>query len=220
MFCPKCGAKNADTASFCGMCGAQLPKIPTPAVSQSLAAPPKKQTRKKKPLVLAAVAAALALVILTASVVLPVFRSRSYEETVKLFMDGLIENDGKKMLETLPMEALSTRMKQEGFDEDEMEGYVRKLNRDLGIHLGYVEDSFGVPVSWKIVQIRESPDNIFKNRQADYEEEYGLKISESMTVVTQLIVEEADDYGGKRELILVKIGNSWYLDLNSFFRAI
>ncbi|MDD4744876.1 MAG: AIM24 family protein, partial [Eubacteriales bacterium] len=37
MFCPNCGAKNADQARFCGGCGRPLQAAPTPPVQ---AAPP------------------------------------------------------------------------------------------------------------------------------------------------------------------------------------
>ena len=40
MFCPKCGAKNEDSATFCVSCGAQLSKSAQPSPVQSLNVPP------------------------------------------------------------------------------------------------------------------------------------------------------------------------------------
>lgn len=40
MFCPKCGVKNEDSATFCVSCGNQLSKTAQPSPAQPLSVPP------------------------------------------------------------------------------------------------------------------------------------------------------------------------------------
>lgn len=97
MFCPKCGAKNADAAKFCAACGNPLPMMPgepapppsgksgNPAVAsgaepvpQSAAPVPAKMpgTKKKVPLI---IGAAAAVVVVALVAVIPGLNKNSFE---------------------------------------------------------------------------------------------------------------------------------------------
>ena len=51
MFCPKCGVKNEDSATFCVSCGNQLSKTAEPSTAQPPSVPP--PPGKKSPLIAA-----------------------------------------------------------------------------------------------------------------------------------------------------------------------
>lgn len=72
MFCPECGARNADTARFCLKCGARLPVLPPP--EQRRVAVPKAETRRWGRIMLGGLIALLLLVVVAGGIVVGVPR--------------------------------------------------------------------------------------------------------------------------------------------------
>ena len=67
MFCPKCGAQNADGAKFCSGCGGPLPATgasSTSAASSPVASPVLAKSRRlKKPIVVGIVTVVIAVIV-------------------------------------------------------------------------------------------------------------------------------------------------------------
>lgn len=220
MFCEKCGAQNPENAAFCGKCGAKLGSRSTtaakPAKVRSQLRPSgtfsKGERHQDKKVGMIAVAV-VAIIILIAAFAL--FGGRSYHTAIKQFVNATFEVDGKKMLKLVPGGVINGALEDAGFDDrDEM---IEEIEEALQDSVDYIELYLGEDwsVSYEITGVENVSGNTLKRLKKTYEK-YDVKVSAAKTAEVEFTVKAGEtESGNSMEISLIKVGNSWYIDVES-----
>lgn len=132
---------------------------------------------------------------------------RSYEETIDQYVNSLWSADLDSYLDTLPDGAMDVIMSEEGFDRE-----------DLEISLKNTQDDFPVtgpghePII-EITEIKNGSESDLKQVQKIYRKQLDLDVSEVKSCTVNVSFENSSEsMPSMEDAILVKIGNSWYVD--------
>ena len=230
MYCRKCGAKQLDDAVFCSECGTRLAaegQPANPAAAQN-SAPAQNQVpvtqpvmnavspeaaQKKKHRRIGVIAVIVAVVLIAGLVTLGVFLfgGRSYKSTVKQFMKAWEEQDAEAMIELLPEEALDTLVEDDWFDS--LEEAVEDLQEQLEAETKYYGEEYGDwDISWKIIKEKDCSKAKLKKIQKELRTVGVDDVTEAKIVTIEGTMkydelEETDE----RDVVVVKIGRSWYM---------
>ena len=209
MFCTKCGAQNANSAQFCIKCGEKIgtgTAVPAkPAVSGPVGL--RKDNRK----LITMIAAAVAVILLFSLV----FGGRGYKKTVSNFMDAFIDLNAKGMVNMLPDKVLQKALEEEGYSKNDLKFLIAELQDELDSSMSYV-DMFGdYKLDYKILGAQD----VSKERLSYIKENYseiGVKVSAAKTVEVEMTI----DVMGRSQtetvdIVVIKIGRSWYIDAES-----
>lgn len=212
MFCPKCGAQNPDGTRFCAKCGEQISAAPakvalrTPSgVSNPV------QPRKDNRQLIAIIAGALAVILLFSLV----FGGRGYKKTVRNFMDSFVDLKAKGMVEMLPDKVVEQALEDMGYGKRDIKILIGELQDELNYAMQYLQMLTEYDLDYRIVgaeDVSKEELEYIKLRYSDI----GLKVSKAKLVNVELSVEimgvpETTDV----EIMVVKIGRSWYIDADS-----
>ncbi len=212
MFCGKCGAKNDDSAVFCAECGApvQAAAPVAPAASDIPANPVGSKpgfTLNNRNIGIIAVAAVAAIVLLITCFF--IFGGRSYKAVVKDYFKATEKADAKLMMDLLPDDLIKSVMKEEDMTKKEM---TEELQESLDMLHKYYDE---VEISYEIEDTEEFDKDDLKDLKEDYKE-YGVKVKDAMIVEVEVTMElDGDERTQTMELVLIKVGGSWYLDIDS-----
>ena len=221
MFCGKCGAKNDDSAVFCAECGNRIqaaapvtPAAPAaaaaPAAPAAAAAPaPTKSkpgfTLNNRNIGIIAVAAVAAIAVIIACFF--IFGGRGYKDVVKDYFKAIEKADAKLMMDLLPDDLVKAVMKEEDMTKKEMTEELQDSLDDMSDYYDIVE--------YEITDTEEFDKDDLKELKEDYED-YDVKVKDAMVVEVEVTMEV---YGMETtqtmELTLIKVGGSWYLDIDS-----
>lgn len=227
MFCGKCGTQNPDTAAFCKSCGTRLNSQVKPAARtvtkttartqmqpQTKRPAAKHKRRQDKKIGLIAVAAVIAVVLILAIVL---FGGRSYKAAVKQFFNATFDVDGKAIVELIPDDLVDYVLDESGYDEDELDEMIGDIEDEFEDQIASIKRYLGDDwdVSYKIVSTEDIKGNDLKDLKEDYKD-IGVKISAAKDVEMELIVKAGETENSNTITIsLIKVGRSWYLDLDS-----
>lgn len=211
MFCGKCGVKNADNATFCTGCGAKLNggrvvKSSTPVVVKS--------NDKNRKVGMIAVAVISVIVI---ALIIALFGGRSYKATVEKFINAQFDADAEAIFELIPEKMIDCVLEEEGYDDDELEEFIEEGNEELQDQLDYIERYLGKgwTVSYEILTVEDVIDDDLDDLKDDYED-IDIKVSAAKTVEVELTVKAGEtENSNSLDISLIKVGRSWYLDLES-----
>lgn len=227
MFCGKCGTQNPDTAAFCKSCGTRLNSQVKPAAKtvtkttvrtqmqpQAKRPAPKHKRRQDKKVGVIAAAAIVAFVLILAIVL---FGGRSYKTAVKQFFNATFDVDGKAIVNLIPDDLIDYVLDESGYDEDELDEMIEDIEDEFQDQIDSLKRYLGDDwdVSYKIV----SAENIKGEDLNDIKEDYkdiGVKVSAAKDVEMELTVKAGETENSNTITIsLIKVGRSWYLDLDS-----
>lgn len=219
MFCGNCGTQNPDHAVFCKICGFQLKPQAGAYSATKLPArnqhrrPGVKQKRRKNSPVKLAIIVLLAIVLLGAALL--IFGGRSYKATVKQFFNAQFEVDAKKILKLLPDGVIEYTIREEDFDDlDEM---IDEMNDSIQDQIDYIERYLGSDwsASYQIASVENMPKDELESLKRTYKK-LGVKVSAAKTVELELTVKAGEtESSNSMDLSLIKVGNSWYIDIDS-----
>lgn len=207
MICTNCGAQNASGARFCGSCGAKMgPEVKkTPAKTGLSGAQGFLKANRK---LIGMIAAVLAVVLLFSMV----FGGRSYKKTVNKFMDSLLDMDAKGMIEMMPDKLLKTLMEEEGYTKKEL---IEELQDELDYGMSYMEMIGDLKLKHKIVGAEDMSKEDLRYLKDMYSE-IGIKVSAAKVVEVELTMKAMGMTQSETfELMVIKIGRSWYIELES-----
>jgi uncharacterized membrane protein YvbJ len=216
MFCGKCGAKNDDSAVFCAECGnriqAAAPVAPAaPAANPAPAAAPVATgskpgfTLNNRNIGIIAVAAVAVIALLISCFF--IFGGRSYKDVVKDYFKATEKADAKLMMELLPDDLIKYVMKEEDMTKKEM---TEDLQDSLDMIHRYYDE---VKISYKITDTEDFDKDELKEIKEMYEE-IDVKVKDAMIVEVEVTMElDGDERTTTQELTLIKVGGSWYLDI-------
>ncbi len=217
MFCGKCGAKNDDSAVFCAECGNRIAAAQSAAPAAPAATEAPATATGSKPgftlnnrnigIIAVAAVAAIALIIGCFFI----FGGRSYKDVVKDYFKATEKADAKLMMELLPDDLIKYVMKEEDMTKKEMtEDLQDSLDR---IHKYYDK----VKISYEITDTEEFDKDDLKDIKEMYKE-IGVKVKDAMVVEVEVTMElDDDERTTTQELTLIKVGGSWYLDIEDIF---
>lgn len=208
MFCGKCGAQNPDNAEFCANCGAKMYK-PNNATAE------KTNIKKKKAKNLIGVFAVIIVLVLIAGVIFFIFGGRSYNKTAEMFMESLLNADGKKFSKLVPKEIIGYALEDEGYDAKDTAIFIEEadelLQNELDAIGRYMDDW---SYTYEIGDAEDSSVRALRDLQKYYESEYDIKVKASKIVSIEITVRAEDiEYTDTFDLPVIKIGMSWYVDL-------
>jgi len=208
MFCGKCGAQNDEGVAFCKNCGAPLGAGQgSPAGSSSPAG--SDPNHKKIGIVIVAAAAVLVLVLVFSSC-----GGRSYKSTVKQFLDATMDMNVKKMLKLMPDKYLEEMLDQFGFKKNELDDFIDEYGGELGGMLGAFDDE-DLSIKFKIQGADDVSSKDLREIKETYED-YGVKVKAAKTVKVEMTIKYGgDDTKQTIEVPVIKVGRSWYIDMES-----
>jgi uncharacterized membrane protein YvbJ len=215
MFCGKCGAKNDDSAVFCAECGnriqAAAPVAPAaPAANPAPAAPVATGSKpgftlNNRNIGIIAVAAVAVIALLISCFF--IFGGRSYKDVVKDYFKATEKADAKLMMELLPDDLIKYVMKEEDMTKKEM---TEELQDSLDMIHRYYDE---VKISYEITDTEDFDKDELKEIKEMYEE-IDVKVKDAMIVEVEVTMElDGDERTTTQELTLIKVGGSWYLDI-------
>lgn len=214
MFCGKCGAQNLENATFCKECGAPLnstSSISTGSdeknVQTNQAAGKKNQT-----IGIAAVAAAAIVAII---IVISLFGGRGYKSAARKFVDAAFTANGKALVSLFPNAVVKYACEDEDMTKKELTQYFTEGLED---YLETVDDYYdNWNYSQKIAEVEDFSTKELKSLREDYEDEFDVKIKAAKTVTIDITITADDDTEvlNSFDIIVIKIGNSWYVDISS-----
>lgn len=235
MFCGKCGMKNSDNAMFCSGCGAELNsaqmagnnpaqmygnnptqmhgnnQAATVMRNPAYAASPDGKNRKKSIILIAAIA------VIAIALVAVVFGGRSYEKTIDKYVEATYEGDVETILELIPKKAMLYALEDEGYHYDELDEFIEDASEEMEYQLDRVKDYIGD--NWKItheiVYVEDILGDDLEYLQDDYEE-LDIDVSAAKNVKVGITIKVGEDeYSNSMHVSVIKVGRSWYLDLDS-----
>lgn len=216
MFCGKCGTNNPENVKFCSNCGAQLanPGAPAPTPAPASAAAPAAKAAKSSAktytmvgIGIVAIAAVILLVLISS------FFGRGYKSTVKKYIKAAYSGDGKAIVSLIPKKAVKDYLKQKDCKKSD-------LIDDIDYELKYMLNNIGKSwtYTYKIDEVEDYDKDDLKELKKDYKEDYGIRIKDAKYVSVKISITLKDynyDYTDTVGVPVVKIGSSWYLDIDN-----
>ena len=209
MFCGKCGTQIPDGAAFCPSCGntagAQAPV--TNEVQQQVNAVPKKKVN------LIAVGAIAAIVVAIAIILICVFAgggagAGSPEALVEKYLDAYIDTDVDTYLDCIHQDVLEAEADSEGYDIDELKDELKEMFNEMDEAMKESDTK----LSFNILDTENLDDDEVKDISEEFEDEYGIKITDAAEVTVELISEEdGEENSFEQSFGVVKIDGDWYI---------
>ena len=212
MFCSKCGTQLDDGVTFCPNCGKSVTTVSVGATGAKASASAfigktaqftkSIDWKNPKTLAIAGVAAVLVLVLLFS---LFFGGSQSYEESVNLFMDGVVNCNGNKVIKAFPSQFID-------FIEDigaSRSHLVEYLNEELEWAFGSSKYSYEITGTESLdrYDLEEVKDN--------HKHYYDITVKDAKIVHVEL-KENGYSFGSYEiRILVIKVGDSWYVSPNA-----
>jgi hypothetical protein len=136
---------------------------------------------------------------------------RTYKDVVKDYFKAMETADAKLMMELLPEDMIKSIMKDEDMTKKEM---TEDLQDSLDMIHNYYDD---VKISYEITDTEDFDKDDLKDIKENYKE-IGVKVKDAMTVEVEVTMElDGKERTTTQELTLIKVGGSWYLDIEDVF---
>lgn len=213
MFCVNCGARIADDSKFCPECGAILNG--GQVINNSMPGIKNTKNKNKKVGVIAVAVVAIAVIAL----IIGLFGGgRGYKSTVNKFLDAEFSANAAAIVRLLPDEVIDYILEEEGYDDDELKLFIEDMDEEIEDELDYLEKYLGedFSVSWEILSVDAVTGRDMKNLKDDYEDNFDIEISAAKIVEVELTIEVEDiETSNTMEIGVIKVGRSWYLDIDS-----
>lgn len=205
MFCGKCGANNTEGATFCKSCGEKLGE----AVSAELSG-----SKKNNNKVIGIVAVSVLAVVIV--VCFAVFAGgRSYKATIEDLITSTFEIDARTIISLIPEEAIEYALDKEDMSKRELiEEIDYQLEKSVKQYDRYFDNW---EYSYEITEVVDTTGKKLKGIKEDYKDELDIavKAAKNVTVETKITADDDFENTNSMELLLIKVGNSWYLDVYS-----
>lgn len=210
MYCTNCGVHNPDDSSFCMECGVLLGNAPS-AGSASGAI---RSANKNRTIGIATVSVVCLVVVIIAVFL---FGGRGWKKTVRKFMEASLDADGEVILSLLPDEVIEAVCEEADMTERELAKYfTKKIEYSYDV---YDIDTSELDWSYEIIETEYYSKKELRSLQEDYEDEdIDITLKAGKTVTIELTVCYDDDENSTEvDIGLIKVGNSWYIDVINTF---
>ena len=162
-----------------------------------------------------------AVVILAAVAVFFIVRGlggSSYEKVVEKAINSVFDGDIKALVDLLPPDMLDYAMEQEGISQSELDSQIDQMGDMLKTEMKSLSTEYGD--DWKISQKILSETDVtgadLEDLQDDYSE-LNVKVTAAKKVNIEITISGSEGRDSNTtDFCVIKVGNSWYLDANSF----
>lgn len=214
MICTQCGANNEDQSTICIQCGAELPA--QPPVEAEVPAEETKKSNKKLLIGLGAVgvlgigAIAVLAVIAVIVVLVIIFCFNSPKEVSNDYMAAFLEPNMGAVMELVPEEVID-----DSFNSDrEKREYASEYNDSVQRIYDWLDEIYDEwEYTYEISHVDNVTDSFLDELQADYEDEYDLKVKKAKEItVTCTLITDGKETVTEVHFYVVKVGMQWYID--------
>lgn len=209
MFCGKCGTQNADGVAFCAGCGAALggakkaKKFDLSKININL---------KDRKTLIGLGAGVLVLIVL----LVLLFSGRSAKGTAEAFMDAMIDADSEAMFELVPDKVMDYLMEEEGMTKRDLKEMYEELDEELADTYEWMEDYYGgkLKITYEIVDEEDVDKDDLEDIKELYEE-VDVKVKDAKVFEIKMTMKVGSHKETQNlELTVIKVGGSWYIDVN------
>ncbi len=213
MFCTHCGKENDYDAVYCIECGHEMIEASSKKINFKM---PDIKIKNKK--AVTAVAAVVLLVLVGSFV----FGGRSYKKTIDMLVKyGNSELDVKLVFDKLiPSKVIDYALEDAGQSRSDYRKEVKKINEELQRNVEQIEDQYDVKwknckVTYEITDTETLKGDDLADIKELYKEDIGLKVSGAKQVEIEVTLHLDDDteITNSKDIDLIKVGKSWYLDI-------
>ena len=214
MFCGKCGSRIVDGSSSCQECGAtvQIPQMQGGQDAVVLADINAKAKYRKIGMIAVAIATAVVLLI-----ALLFCSGRGYKTTVNRFIDSVFDADVKTLIKLLPKEAVEEIIEDEYYGDKK--DFIKDGEKSLKATMEFMKIMYGdkVKISHEITKVKDIKDDDLEDLQDAYDDEWDIKVSAAKRITVKVTIKGSNEESEeKMEIVVLKIGSSWYIDVESF----
>lgn len=225
MFCGKCGTQNPDTAAFCKKCGTRLNGQAKPAIKKTVQSSVKNQPQTKRPIPKysrrqnkkVGLIAAIVITVVVLIGVFALFGGRSYKATIRKFVNATYDVNAGAIFDLVPDDVIDYMLEDDGYDRDDLEDLTDDANKELQDMIDQIERYIGKDwkLSYKIANVEKVTGDDLEDLKKDYKK-MGVKVSAAKTVKAELTVKYGEtESSNTMNISLIKVGRSWYLDVDS-----
>ena len=130
-------------------------------------------------------------------------------------MDSLLDMDAKGMVAMLPDEVMEAALAEEGYTKKDKKILIAQLQEELDYGMSYMSMMGDLKMKYKIVDAENVSGEDLAYLKQNYAE-IGAKVSAAKEVEVELSVKVLGMTETETvELVVVKIGRSWYIDIES-----
>lgn len=211
-FCGQCGARIPPDDRFCPECGA--PTHASSAIGINPGPDHAIHGSEKKNRTVGLVAVGVAVVVL-AVLAFALFGGRGYKSTVGKFVKASFEGDGEAIVNLMPDEVVEFACEEDDMTRKEA---IKELTKSLEKQLDDYDRYFDEwSYSYKITDVEDFTSKELKSLKEDYKDEFDVNVKAAKTVTVEIAIKADKETEGSdsRDIKVIKIGNSWYLDVAS-----
>ena len=227
-FCTYCGATMTPGSRYCISCGKENGSAASDVwkgvkdtvgggiskVGDMMGDVVQKKGKKGLFIILGSAAALLTALI----IVIVCWSIRSPEEVVEEYIEASMECDVEAILDLVPEDVLDYELEDKGIDDDEFEDFCEEAEEKMRDGLEDIADQIGDDweYSYEIVEEEDVSRKKLRDIQEEYEDEFDVVVKDAKTVKVELTITGEDfENTVSKKLSLIKVGSSWYLDIDA-----
>lgn len=144
------------------------------------------------------------------------FSGRSYTATVDQYVEAQFEADSRSIFELVPDDILAYMMRDEGYEE--LTDMIHEANEELRDNVASLNNRLGS--NWKLTHKITSSENVTGDELDELKSiyrDFDVKVSAAKTIEVECELKVEGEVKATRsfEVSLIKVGRSWYLDMDS-----
>ena len=143
---------------------------------------------------------------------------RSYEKVVDKLVTSAFNGDIRTMMDLIPSKMIDQELANEGISRDELNDQIDEQSEMMKNQMKSVEAYVGA--NWKVTHEILSAADVTGEELEEVKSDYAaanVKVSEAKHLEVKLTLKgDKDQDSNNINIMVIKVGNSWYLDVNSF----
>lgn len=137
------------------------------------------------------------------------------ESVAEKYMKAALDADFEKIMDLVHKDVINNGMEAEDMDEDDLQELIDEHNSDLDDVLAELEEE-DVKLSYEVMEAEELSEDVLEGGKEYYQDEYDVEITDAKRVEVEITIEaDGDAETETLDIYVVKIGGSWYLDIDS-----
>ena len=221
MYCGICGKYNKEGATYCGECGARLKNnndinmndYSKDDINSTNSHNNQDDTKFKIVVCAVSVAIIVALII--------IFRTFNIISSPGLVAEkynkSYYKNDAKGIVRLMNKKHINYFKEKHSMDKDDWDNYISKVQKSLEYHNRYLKDD-NIKVYVKGSHVEELDDSRLEILLSQYDY-MKIKVSDAKKVLVDLDYDEEGEITQYvSEVVVIKVGQRWYLDAHSMLR--
>lgn len=143
---------------------------------------------------------------------------RSYEKVVDKLVTAAFSGDLRAIMDLIPSKMIDQELASEGISRDELNDQIDQMSEMMKEQMKSADDYVGA--NWKVTHEILSAAEVTGDDLEDVKEDYAeanVKVSAAKHLEVKLTIKgDKDQDSNSINIMVVKVGSSWYLDVDSF----